>query len=90
MSLRYPLTARAQSPSEHPFGPLFQDVVALAVRSKPWDFAQLPEVFRSAMGSAGFQVVIDYLWGMPAEAFLTAITRTVCRHSIGDQIRSGR
>ena len=33
-------------------------------------------MFTNAMGSGGFQVVIDYLWGMPAEAFLAAITRT--------------
>jgi hypothetical protein len=26
-------------------------------------------------GQAGFQVVIDYVWGSPAEAFLAAITR---------------
>ncbi len=26
-------------------------------------------------GNAGFQVVIDYVWGRPAEAFLAAITR---------------
>jgi hypothetical protein len=26
-------------------------------------------------GQAGFQVVIDYVWGQPAEAFLKAITR---------------
>lgn len=37
---------------------------------------ELTEMFTNAMGSGGFQVVIDYLWGMPAEAFLAAITRT--------------
>jgi NADPH2:quinone reductase len=26
-------------------------------------------------GQSGFQVVIDYVWGAPAEAFLAAITR---------------
>ena len=26
-------------------------------------------------GPSGFQVVIDYVWGRPAEAFLAAITR---------------
>jgi NADPH:quinone reductase-like Zn-dependent oxidoreductase len=35
----------------------------------------LAEAFACEAGEAGFQVVIDYLWGRPAEAFFTAITR---------------
>lgn len=35
----------------------------------------LIEAFAREAGESGFQVVIDYLWGGPAEAFLTAITR---------------
>jgi hypothetical protein len=27
-------------------------------------------------GQSGFQVVIDYVWGQPAQVFLTAMTRT--------------
>ena len=34
----------------------------------------LSEVFLKEAGKSGFQVVIDYVWGAPAEAFLTAIT----------------
>jgi NADPH2:quinone reductase len=37
--------------------------------------SELSEAFARAAGSSGFQVVIDYLWGQPAEAFLAAITR---------------
>lgn len=29
-----------------------------------------------AAGNGGFQVVIDYVWGQPAEAFLAAVTRS--------------
>ena len=35
----------------------------------------LSESYVWAAGQAGFQVVIDYVWGRPAEAFLAAITR---------------
>jgi len=35
----------------------------------------LYEAFVRESGEAGFQVVIDYVWGQPAEAFLAAITR---------------
>jgi len=35
----------------------------------------LGEAFVREAGDSGFQVVIDYVWGRPAEAFLTAITR---------------
>jgi NADPH:quinone reductase-like Zn-dependent oxidoreductase len=36
---------------------------------------ELSEAFAREAGQAGFQVVIDYLWGHPAEAFLSALTR---------------
>ena len=35
----------------------------------------LGETFVREAGQSGFQVVIDYVWGRPAEAFLAAITR---------------
>jgi NADPH:quinone reductase-like Zn-dependent oxidoreductase len=35
----------------------------------------LSEAFLREAGQSGFQVVIDYVWGRPAEAFLAAITR---------------
>jgi len=37
--------------------------------------AELSEAFVREAGKSGFQVVIDYVWGQPAEAFLSAITR---------------
>jgi NADPH2:quinone reductase len=37
--------------------------------------AELTDAFLREAGQSGFQVVIDYVWGTPAEAFLTAITR---------------
>jgi NADPH2:quinone reductase len=36
---------------------------------------ELSEAFLREAGQSGFQVVIDYVWGAPAEAFLAAITR---------------
>jgi NADPH:quinone reductase-like Zn-dependent oxidoreductase len=36
---------------------------------------ELSEAFVGEAGTSGFQVVIDYVWGQPAEAFLSAITR---------------
>ncbi len=36
---------------------------------------ELGEAFVREAGQSGFQVVIDYVWGSPAEAFLAAITR---------------
>jgi NADPH2:quinone reductase len=36
---------------------------------------ELSEAFLREAGQSGFQVVIDYVWGRPAEAFLAAITR---------------
>jgi NADPH:quinone reductase-like Zn-dependent oxidoreductase len=35
---------------------------------------ELQEAFAREAGDRGFQVVIDYLWGQPTEAFLAAIT----------------
>jgi NADPH:quinone reductase-like Zn-dependent oxidoreductase len=37
--------------------------------------AELSEAFLREAGQSGFQVVIDYVWGRPTEAFLAAITR---------------
>ncbi len=37
--------------------------------------AELSEAFVREAGQSGFQVVIDYVWGRPAQAFLTAMTR---------------
>jgi NADPH:quinone reductase-like Zn-dependent oxidoreductase len=37
--------------------------------------AELSDAFAREAGQSGFQVVLDYVWGQPAEAFLTAITR---------------
>jgi NADPH2:quinone reductase len=36
---------------------------------------ELREAFVREAGQSGFQVVIDYVWGRPAEAFPAAITR---------------
>lgn len=36
---------------------------------------ELREAFVREAGQSGFQVVIDYLWGRPAEAFMAAMTR---------------
>lgn len=44
------------------------------------------ESFLREVGASGFQVVIDYVWGQPTEAFLSAITsRTFA--AIGTEIR---
>ena len=37
---------------------------------------ELREAFVKEAGQSGFQVVIDYLWGRPAEALLAAMTKT--------------
>jgi NADPH:quinone reductase-like Zn-dependent oxidoreductase len=37
--------------------------------------AELSEAFVREAGQSGFQVVIDYVWGEPAQAFLAATTR---------------
>lgn len=36
---------------------------------------ELSDAFANEVGNAGFQVVIDYVWGRPTEAFLAATTR---------------
>ena len=36
---------------------------------------ELSEAFVREAGQSGFQVVIDYVWGQPAEALLTSMTR---------------
>lgn len=36
---------------------------------------ELSEAFQREASPSGFQVVIDYVWGHPAEAFLAAVTR---------------
>ncbi len=36
---------------------------------------ELREAFVRAAGDAGFQVVIDYVWGHPVEVFLSSVTR---------------
>ena len=38
-------------------------------------FKDLSDEFARAAGDSGFQVVLDYVWGHPAEAFLNAIMR---------------
>jgi NADPH:quinone reductase-like Zn-dependent oxidoreductase len=37
--------------------------------------AELSDALAQEAGQSGFQVVIDYVWGEPAQAFLAAITR---------------
>lgn len=37
--------------------------------------SQLSDTFAREAGATGFQVVIDYVWGKPAEAFFAAISR---------------
>ncbi len=37
--------------------------------------AELSEAFVLEAGQSGFQVVIDYVWGQPAQTFLTAMVR---------------
>lgn len=37
---------------------------------------ELIEAFRREAGQKGFDVIIDYLWGRPTEALLTAITKS--------------
>ena len=36
---------------------------------------ELTDAFVEQAGESGFQVVIDYVWGSPVEAFLAALTR---------------
>src|SRR5215475_14144094 len=51
------------------------DLGADATISLALPATQLSEAFLLEAGQWGFQVVIDYVWGSPAEAFLAAITR---------------
>ena len=51
------------------------DLGAGATISLTLPAAELSEAFAREAGKSGFQVVIDYVWGQPAEAFLTAMTR---------------
>lgn len=52
------------------------DLGADATISLALPATELSEAFLREAGKSGFQVVIDYVWGGPAEAFLAAITRT--------------
>ncbi len=51
------------------------DLGADATISLTLPTTELSEAFLREAAQSGFQVVIDYLWGGPAEAFLAAITR---------------
>lgn len=51
------------------------DLGADATISLALPSAELGDAFVREAGQAGFQVVIDYVWGRPAEAFFAAITR---------------
>jgi len=52
-----------------------RDLGADATISLALPATELSEAFVREAGQSGFQVVIDYVWGQPAQAFLTAITR---------------
>jgi len=52
-----------------------RDLGADATISLALPETELSEAFLREAGQSGFQVVIDYVWGSPAEAFLAAITR---------------
>jgi NADPH:quinone reductase-like Zn-dependent oxidoreductase len=51
------------------------DLGADATVSLALPATELSQAFLREAGQSGFQVVIDYVWGGPAEAFLAAITR---------------
>ncbi len=51
------------------------DLGASATISLALPSAELSDAFVREAGQAGFQVVIDYVWGRPAEAYFAAITR---------------
>jgi hypothetical protein len=51
------------------------DLGADATISLVLSATELGDAFLREAGQTGFQVVIDYMWGGPAEAFLAAITR---------------
>lgn len=52
-----------------------RDLGADATISLASPAAEMSEAFVREAGQSGFQVVIDYVWGEPAQAFLAAITR---------------
>lgn len=52
-----------------------QDLGADATIQLDTSAKELSEAFALQAGKAGFQVVIDYVWGTPAEAFFDTITR---------------
>jgi NADPH:quinone reductase-like Zn-dependent oxidoreductase len=52
-----------------------QDLGADATISLALTETELSEAFLREAGQSGFQVVIGYVWGRPAEAFLAAITQ---------------
>jgi len=52
-----------------------QDLGADATISLALPATEVSEAFLREAGQTGFQVVIDYVWGQPAQAFLAAITR---------------
>jgi NADPH2:quinone reductase len=52
-----------------------RDLGADATISLALSATELSEAFLREAGQSGFQVVIDYVWGQPAQAFLTAMTR---------------
>jgi NADPH2:quinone reductase len=51
------------------------DLGADATLSLRMPATDLSEAFLREAGQSGYQVVIDYVWGQPAQAFLTAMTR---------------
>jgi len=51
------------------------DLGADATISLALPATELSEAFVREAGQSGYQVVIDYVWGQPAQAFLTAMTR---------------
>jgi len=51
------------------------DLGADATISLALPATELNEAFVREAGQSGYQVVIDYVWGQPAQAFLTAMTR---------------
>jgi len=52
-----------------------RDLGADATISLTLPASELSDAFLREAGQSGFQVVIDYVWGRPAELFLAAITR---------------
>ncbi|HEU4416556.1 MAG TPA: zinc-binding alcohol dehydrogenase family protein, partial [Candidatus Angelobacter sp.] len=52
-----------------------RDLGADATISLSLPAAELSEAFVREGGTSGFQVVIDYVWGQPAQTFLAAMTR---------------